>query len=94
MVEKDSKRREVLKMAKWDYNAILDAVKENLMRMIARSNKAKEIAKYHASGELIIEEGYPWALLSEHQKSENLRRLAVRENSHPTRHVSHMSGMR
>jgi len=52
----------VLKMAKWDYNAILDAVKENLMRMIAKSNKAKEIAKYHASGELIIEEGYPWGV--------------------------------
>ena len=62
MVEKDSKRREVLKMAKWNYKAILNAVRENLMRMIAKSKKAKEIAKYHSTGELIVEEGYPWGV--------------------------------
>ena len=53
---------EVVKMAKWNYKAILNAVKENLMRMIAKSKKAKEIAKLHSTGELIVEEGHPWGV--------------------------------
>ncbi len=49
-------------MAKWNYKAILNAVKENLMRMIVKSSKAREIAKLHSTGELIVEEGYLWGV--------------------------------
>ena len=49
-------------MAKWNYKAILNAVKENLMRMIVKSSKAREIPKLHSTGELIVEEGYLWGV--------------------------------